>query len=53
MITVIWDFLFTRKIWTILHKEPIYDNTRHIGFFYVLQDQLGNIKKKSVKVTDG
>lgn len=54
MLIAIWDWLFTRRQWTILREGPInfieFDGTqRPIGRLYILQDQFGNIKQKEVK----
>lgn len=50
MLRHIWDFLFTRKSWKVIEQHPMtYENTGlRIGTIYVLQDQFGNIKKKSI-----
>lgn len=53
MIVAIWDFLFTRRIWTIIERENYIGEaqdgtTARIGYIYILQDQFGNIKRKVV-----
>jgi hypothetical protein len=51
MLRWLWDLLFTRSQWTIIHTYPLVRRTNNIphGTRYVLQDQWGNIKKKDVK----
>lgn len=50
MIIKIWDWLFTRKTWTILDKEFLIDSKGiKIGWAITVYDQFGNIKKKKVK----
>lgn len=49
MITAIWDFLFTRKKWTTIQKDHLYQGGKNIGWAILLQDQFGNIKKKTIK----
>lgn len=50
MLTEIWDFLFTRKNWTIIDKEYLLNSEGdRIGHAIVLQDQFGNVKKKKIK----
>lgn len=51
MLRWLWDLLFTRSEWTIIHTYPLVwgTNTTPHGTRYVLQDQWGNIKQKDVK----
>jgi hypothetical protein len=49
MLVWLYDFLFTRRIWTIINVVQVYDDTRldmKIGVRYYLQDQFGNVKRK-------
>jgi len=53
MLRWLWDLLFTRSQWTIIHTYPLVygndTNTIPHGTRYVLQDQWGNIKQRDVK----
>lgn len=51
MIIAVWDFLFTRRRWEIIHEHLIREspNAMPHGTLYVLRDQFGNIKKKTVR----
>ncbi len=51
MLIAIWDWLFTRRRWTIIEKRVANGKTWDgregiLGVVYTLQDQFGNIKKK-------
>lgn len=51
MLIRIWDFLFTRKVWTVIARTEVYsatDNSLPIALTYTLQDQFGNIKQKNI-----
>jgi hypothetical protein len=57
MIIKIWDFLFTRKVYTLIEKVNYYDNPNNKydhaqQITYVLQDQFGNIKKTTITLRD-
>lgn len=49
MIIRIWDFLFTRKVWTTIKEEKLHTEGVWSGWACVLQDQFGNIKKKKIQ----
>lgn len=54
MLIAIWDWLFTRRQWTIIDREDLYGKTwdsteGKTGVVYTLQDQFGNIKKTLIK----
>lgn len=49
MITAIWDYLFTRRVWKIIKEQPLLGETwegvqGNVGTVYYLQDQFGNMK---------
>jgi len=48
VLTRIWDWLFTRKIWAIEKEVALVDKGVRIGTRYVLKDQFGNLKQKDV-----
>lgn len=52
MIIAIWDYFFTRRVWTTVREISLLEDdnaTIPIGRVYILQDQFGNIKKKKVR----
>jgi hypothetical protein len=53
MIIAVWDYLFARRVWTIIKEEPLYgitieDKMGLVGYVYVLQDQFGNLRRKKI-----
>lgn len=51
MLIRIWDWLFTRKRWTVIKQIDVYyEACRELPRYriYVMQDQFGNIKQKKV-----
>lgn len=50
MIIKIWDWLFTRRVWTTERITSVYatDDETPIEHIYILRDQFGNIKTKRV-----
>jgi hypothetical protein len=51
MIIAIWDWLFTRRVWTTIKEFDVYPQSggdRPTSHVYVLRDQFGNIKQKEI-----
>lgn len=53
MLIAIWDWLFTRRIWTETERLDVFTTRRggnyKTGLWIILKDQFGNVKIKKVR----